>query len=114
MPTKEPTATAQPTASPNAKSDRHKMPDPTATQEVKQNTPQIRQAKVVSESGGVVIRESPSTSSLILAYLNNGEYVTLLGEQESAQGILWEKSSWLMRPSVGQAASILSSSKIRT
>jgi hypothetical protein len=90
MPTKEPTTTAQPTASPTPKATATKMPDPTPTQEVKQNTPQIRQAKVVSESG-VMIRESPSTSSLILAYLNNGEYVTLLGEQESAQGILWEK-----------------------
>ena len=103
MPTKEPTATAQPTASPTPKATATKMPDPTATQEVKQNTPQIRQAKVVSESG-VVIRESPSTSSLILAYLNNGEYVTLLGEQESAQGILWEKVQ-LADETIGWASS---------
>ncbi len=103
MPTKEPTATAQPTASPTPKATATNMPDPTPTQEVKQNTPQIRQAKVVSESG-VVIRESPSTSSLILAYLNNGEYVTLLGEQESAQGILWEKVQ-LADETIGWASS---------
>ncbi len=90
IPTKAPTATTSPTAIPTLIPTATKAPLPTPTKQVQEETPLIRLAQVVSESG-VVIRESPSTSSLILAYLNDGQFVTLLGEQEKAQGILWEK-----------------------
>ena len=90
VPTKAPTATSQPTLAPTLIPTATEAPLPTPTKQAQEEQPLIRLARVASESG-VVIRESPSTASLILAYLNNGEFLTLLGEQEKAQGILWEK-----------------------
>ncbi len=90
IPTQLPTATSQPTLAPTPIPTATEAPLPTPTQELNEQVPTVRTAKVVSESG-VVIRESPSRASLILAYLNNGQFLTLLGEQEKAQGILWEK-----------------------
>ena len=52
--------------------------------------PIIKQAIVNSESG-VVVRESPSTSAVIVTYINNGQRVTLLDEQANADGMDWER-----------------------
>ncbi len=61
---------------------------PTQSEEASTSTTQY--ALVVSESG-VVVRESPSTQSVIVTYINNGLQVTLLGEQVNDQGMDWEK-----------------------
>jgi len=50
----------------------------------------IKQATVNTESG-VVVRESPSTTAVIVTYINNGQRVTLLGEQANADGMDWER-----------------------
>ena len=52
--------------------------------------PVIKQATVNSESG-VVVRESPSTSAVIVTYINNGQRVTLMDEQANADGMDWER-----------------------
>ena len=52
--------------------------------------PIIKQATVNSESG-VVVREAPSTSAVIVTYINNGQRVTLLDEQANADGMDWER-----------------------
>ncbi len=52
--------------------------------------PIIKQATVNSESG-VVVREAPSTSAVIVTYINNGQRVTLLDEQAIADGMDWER-----------------------
>jgi len=67
-PTLEPTATAEPTAL-----------DPTYT------------AARVTAPNGLVLRTEPSTSSIILAYLDFKETVWLTGDQETNQGIIWAK-----------------------
>ena len=94
VPTRQPTATISaaliPSQSPTAEPTATDYPKPTQPTITEEPVPAINLAQVVSESG-VVVRESPDTSALILAYLNNGQLVTLLGEQENAQTILWEK-----------------------
>ena len=52
--------------------------------------PIIKQATVNSESG-VVVREAPSTSAVIVTYINNGQRVSLLDEQAYADGMDWER-----------------------
>lgn len=77
------TATLMPTmpakASPTA------LAKPTETAE-----PVIKQATVNSESG-VLVRQSPSTSAVIVTYINNGQQLTLVGEQANADGMVWER-----------------------
>ena len=66
-------------------------PSPTAPAKPTETVePIIKQAIVNSESG-VVVRESPSTSAVIVTYINNGQRVTLLGEQANADGMDWER-----------------------
>ncbi|MDD3947998.1 MAG: SH3 domain-containing protein, partial [Anaerolineaceae bacterium] len=50
----------------------------------------VQMARVIAESG-LVVRENPDTAALILAYLNYGTEVIILGESISEQGINWEK-----------------------
>lgn len=91
IPTEEPERTLAPTEIPLIVATATNHPTPTPAPEVEEpTTPVVQQAEVVSESG-VVVRESPGTNALILAYLNNGQVVSLLGEQETNQDILWEK-----------------------
>ena len=67
------------------------MPSPTAPAKPTETAePTIKQATVNSESG-VVVRESPSTSAVIVTYINNGQRVTLVGEQANADGMDWER-----------------------
>jgi len=72
--TKVPSQTPEPSPS----------PEPTAT------TQSYTTARVTSENG-LVVREAPTTQAYILAYVNHGDIVQLTGEQETNQGILWEK-----------------------
>ncbi|MBP7213706.1 MAG: SH3 domain-containing protein [Anaerolineaceae bacterium] len=66
-------------------------PSPTAQAKPTETVePIIRQATVNSESG-VVVREAPSTSAVIVTYINNGQRVTLLDEQANADGMDWER-----------------------
>jgi uncharacterized protein YgiM (DUF1202 family) len=67
-----PTATLQPTASPS--------PTPRATASPTPSpTPTVLAGIVVSERGAVV-REEPSTSSLIVTYVYDGDEISLIGE----------------------------------
>lgn len=94
VPTMAPTATLNilPTATSLPAVAATLAPTPTQTPHEETPTPALKQAEVISESG-IVVRESPDTSSVILAYFNKGQIVTLLGEQVTQQGILWEKVS---------------------
>ena len=66
-------------------------PSPTAlAKQTEIVEPIIKQATVNSESG-VVVREAPSTSAVIVTYINNGQRVTLLDEQAIADGMDWER-----------------------
>jgi hypothetical protein len=66
-------------------------PSPTAlAKQTEIVEPIIKQATVNSESG-VVVREAPSTSAVIVTYINNGQRVTLLDEQANADGMDWER-----------------------
>lgn len=78
-------ATATPMPTVPAKPSPTALAKPTETAE-----PVIKQAIINSESG-VVVRESPSTSALIITYINNGQRVTLLDEQANADGMDWER-----------------------
>lgn len=86
-PTLAPSATPLPsaTAIPTQTSLPTETPEPTQTP-----TEELLKARVMAVSG-LVVRESPDMGSLILAYLNYGEEVTLLEEQVYEQGINWEK-----------------------
>jgi len=78
-------ATATPMPTLPAKASPTAQAKPTETVE-----PIIKQATVNSESG-VVVRESPSTSAVIVTYINNGQRVTLLDEKANADGMDWER-----------------------
>ena len=80
--TPRPTATLSPTASPSLAPAQSEPEEPAA--------PEFLQAEVTAESG-IVVREAPDVSSLILAYFNKGQIVTLFGEQVTEQNIVWEK-----------------------
>ncbi len=94
VPTMAPTATLKtlPTATSLPAITATLAPAPTQKPPEETPTPALQQAEVISESG-IVVREAPDTSSAILAYFNKGQIVTLLGEQVTQQGILWEKVS---------------------
>ena len=49
-------------------------------------------------TAGLVLRAEPDINALILAYLNQGDQVTLLGTQQLAGGLVWE----FVRISAGQ------------
>jgi len=103
QPSAEPIPTQAPTKQPTAIPTATAMPEPTPVSATELAEPQPRLAEVTAVSG-VVVREAPSLSSLILTYLNQGETVTLLGEQATDQGVVWEKIE-LRDGVVGWAAS---------
>jgi len=74
------TATSIPTATPKPTP----SPEPTAT------VPNYTSARVTAPNG-LVIREDPSTTSYILAYVNFDEILWLTGVQETNQGINWDQ-----------------------
>lgn len=45
----------------------------------------------VTAPNGLVIREDPSTTAYILAYVNFDEIIWLTGVQETNQGINWDQ-----------------------
>lgn len=64
-------------------------PEPTATL-----TPTLTPTPVILRviaDNGLVMREFPDGNALILAYINYGEYVVLLGEQQTWGSYVWEK-----------------------
>lgn len=77
-----PTATATTAPSPTL--------EPTATAEPAALDPTYTAARVTAPNG-LVLRTEPSTSSIILAYLDFKETVWLTGDQETNQGIIWAK-----------------------
>jgi len=77
-----PTATATTEPSPT--------PEPPATAEPTALDPTYTAARVTAPNG-LVLRTEPSTSSIILAYLDFKETVWLTGDQETNQGIIWAK-----------------------
>lgn len=79
-----PPPTATPTGVPSPTPEPTPSPEPTAT------IPTYTSARVTAPNG-LVIREGPSTSSYILAYVNFDEIVWLTGAQETNQGITWDQ-----------------------
>jgi len=80
--TPPPTATA--TSIPTATPEPTPSPEPTAT------VPNYTSARVTAPNG-LVIREDPSTTAYILAYVNFDEIIWLTGVQETNQGINWDQ-----------------------
>ena len=79
-----PPPTATPTSVPSPTPEPTPSPEPTAT------IPTYTSARVTAPNG-LVIREGPSTSIYILAYVNFDEIVWLTGAQETNQGITWDQ-----------------------
>jgi len=96
-PTLEPTALPSSTPAPSLTPEPSPPTPPTETA-LPSDTPEptevptlaVQMARVIAESG-LVVRENPDTAALILAYLNYGTEVIILGESISEQGINWEK-----------------------
>ena len=79
-----PTATLQPTASPSP------TPEATVTASATPSpTPTVLAGIVVSERGAVV-REEPSTSSLIVTYVYDGDEVSLIGEYLNGNSLWYQ------------------------
>lgn len=96
-PTLEPTTPPSPTLAPSLTPEPSPSTPPTETlspsdtaEPTELPTLAVQMARVIAESG-VVVRENPDTAALILAYLNYGTEVIILGESVSEQGINWEK-----------------------
>ena len=80
--TPPPTATA--TTLPSA------TPEPTPSLEPTATVPTYVSARVTAHNG-LIIREAPSTSALILAYANYGDIIWLTGVKQTADGISWDQ-----------------------
>ena len=80
--TPPPTATA--TTLPSA------TPEPTPSLEPTATVPTYVSARVTAPNG-LIIREAPSTSALILAYANYGDIIWLTGVKQTADGISWDQ-----------------------
>ncbi len=65
-------------------------PEPTSTPEPTATVPNYPSARVTAPNG-LVIRESPSTSAFILAYVNKDDIVWLTGVKETSEGINWDQ-----------------------
>jgi hypothetical protein len=78
------TATLQPTATPSPTEAVTATPSATPTA-----TPTVMVGIIISESGAVV-REEPSTSALVVSYVNDGDVVTLIGEYQSGNSLWYQ------------------------
>ena len=91
-----PTATLQATKTPEPTEAVTATPSATPTA-----TPTIMVGIIISESGAVV-REEPSTSSLVVSYVNDGDVVTLIGEYQSGNSLWYQvrtelgETGWMM------------------
>ncbi len=77
-----PTATATANPSPT--------PEPTPTTEPTVTVPVYTSARVTAPNG-LVVREGPSTTTLILAYVNFDEIIQLTGVEETNEGRTWSQ-----------------------
>lgn len=97
MPTLLPaTATRTPQASPTLQPSKTMTPAPSQTPAP--SATHVPVIAVVTSETGLVLRAEPDINALILAYLNQGDQVTLLGTQQLAGGLVWE----FVRISAGQ------------
>ena len=83
-PTSPPPPTATATNTPTATPEPTPSPEPTAT------VPNYASARVTAPNG-LIIREAPSTSAYILAYVNKDDIVWLTGVKETNEGINWDQ-----------------------
>ena len=65
-------------------------PEPTPSLEPTATVPTYTSARVTAEKG-LVVRETPSTSSYIIAYVNFDEIVQLTGVEETIEGKTWSQ-----------------------
>lgn len=79
-----PTATLQPTATRTPTTQLTATPSMTPTA-----TPTVTVGIIVSENGAVV-REEPSTTALVVTYVNDGDVVTLIGEYLSGNSLWYQ------------------------
>jgi uncharacterized protein YgiM (DUF1202 family) len=92
-----PTATLQATATSEPTEANTATPSATPT-----TTPTVMVGIIISESGAVV-REEPSTSSLVVSYVNDGDVVTLIGEYQSGNSLWYQ-----VRTELGETGWMLS------